>query len=43
MMSIAAAKAGWQLVSSPAFWEKTMHGLYGRAPQDRQGEDRKAA
>jgi cellulose synthase/poly-beta-1,6-N-acetylglucosamine synthase-like glycosyltransferase len=33
LMSIAAAKAAWQLVSSPTFWEKTVHGLYGRAPE----------
>ena len=27
MMSIAAAKAMWQLVVTPSFWEKTAHGL----------------
>src|SRR5579864_904411 len=27
MMSLAAAKASWQLVGSPTFWEKTVHGL----------------
>jgi glycosyltransferase XagB len=27
MMAIAAAKAIWQLVFSPTFWEKTTHGL----------------
>ena len=27
MMSLAAAKASWQLVGSPTFWEKTTHGL----------------
>jgi len=27
MMSIAAVKAGWQLVVTPSFWEKTSHGL----------------
>lgn len=27
MMSLAAAKAFWQLVVNPAFWEKTQHGL----------------
>jgi len=27
MMSIAAVKAGWQLVVTPSFWEKTAHGL----------------
>jgi glycosyltransferase XagB len=27
MMSIAATKALWQLVVTPSFWEKTVHGL----------------
>jgi cellulose synthase/poly-beta-1,6-N-acetylglucosamine synthase-like glycosyltransferase len=27
MMSVAAVKAGWQLVVTPSFWEKTAHGL----------------
>ncbi len=27
MMSIAAVKAMWQLVGTPSFWEKTVHGL----------------
>jgi cellulose synthase/poly-beta-1,6-N-acetylglucosamine synthase-like glycosyltransferase len=27
MMSIAAIKASWQLVVTPTFWEKTVHGL----------------
>jgi cellulose synthase/poly-beta-1,6-N-acetylglucosamine synthase-like glycosyltransferase len=27
MMSVAAVKAIWQLVGTPAFWEKTTHGL----------------
>jgi hypothetical protein len=27
MMSMAAAKAAWQLVVTPSFWEKTVHGL----------------
>jgi glycosyltransferase XagB len=27
MMSIAAMKASWQLVVTPSFWEKTVHGL----------------
>jgi cellulose synthase/poly-beta-1,6-N-acetylglucosamine synthase-like glycosyltransferase len=27
MMSIAAVKAMWQLVVTPSFWEKTVHGL----------------
>jgi len=33
MMSMAAVKAIWQLVGRPAFWEKTVHGLY-RAGQE---------
>ncbi len=31
MMSIAALKAIWQLVVTPSFWEKTVHGLDTRA------------
>jgi hypothetical protein len=27
MMSVAAAKAMWQLLLTPSFWEKTTHGL----------------
>jgi cellulose synthase/poly-beta-1,6-N-acetylglucosamine synthase-like glycosyltransferase len=27
MMSVAAAKAFWQLIIAPSFWEKTVHGL----------------
>jgi glycosyltransferase XagB len=27
MMSIAALKAGMQLISAPSYWEKTQHGL----------------
>jgi cellulose synthase/poly-beta-1,6-N-acetylglucosamine synthase-like glycosyltransferase len=27
MMAVAAAKALWQLVATPTFWEKTTHGL----------------
>lgn len=27
MMSMAAVKAAWQLVVTPSFWEKTVHGL----------------
>jgi cellulose synthase/poly-beta-1,6-N-acetylglucosamine synthase-like glycosyltransferase len=27
MMSVAAAKAGYQLVFKPSYWEKTSHGL----------------
>ena len=31
MMSIAAVKAGFQLVVTPSFWEKTVHGLAPKA------------
>ena len=34
MMSVAAAKAFWQLVASPTFWEKTVHGLYRRTAEE---------
>ena len=34
MMSIAAIKAGIQLVAQPSFWEKTTHGLTVQAPVD---------
>ncbi|HUA94273.1 MAG TPA: glycosyltransferase [Acidimicrobiales bacterium] len=30
MMSVAAVKAFWQLVATPTFWEKTVHGLHLR-------------
>jgi glycosyltransferase XagB len=30
MMSVAAVKAGFQLVVTPSFWEKTVHGLAPR-------------
>ncbi len=29
MMSIAAVKAAWQLITKPFYWEKTQHGLTG--------------
>ena len=32
MMSIAAAKAAYQLALKPSYWEKTSHGLSGNAP-----------
>jgi glycosyltransferase XagB len=32
MMSMAAVKAAWQLVTQPAHWEKTFHGLDGARP-----------
>ncbi len=34
MMSLAAAKAIWQLVATPSLWEKTVHGLHLRARGD---------
>ncbi|TMV50885.1 glycosyltransferase [Paenibacillus mesophilus] len=35
MMSIAAFKAAWQLVTKPFYWEKTVHGLAsGQTPHD---------
>lgn len=36
MMSIAAAKAFFQLIGAPTFWEKTVHGLH----RDPEVEDR---
>jgi cellulose synthase/poly-beta-1,6-N-acetylglucosamine synthase-like glycosyltransferase len=33
MMSVAAAKAVWQLIGRPAFWEKTAHGLHQGVPE----------
>jgi len=32
MMSMAAIKAFWQMLSAPSFWEKTTHGLAEAAP-----------
>lgn len=35
LMSIAAFKAAWQLVTKPFYWEKTVHGLAsGQTPHD---------
>jgi cellulose synthase/poly-beta-1,6-N-acetylglucosamine synthase-like glycosyltransferase len=34
MMSIAATKAAWQLVVTPSFWEKTVHGLTADQPSE---------
>jgi cellulose synthase/poly-beta-1,6-N-acetylglucosamine synthase-like glycosyltransferase len=31
MMGVAAAKAVWQLIATPTFWEKTTHGLDRRS------------
>lgn len=33
LMSLAGIKAAVQLVSAPSFWEKTVHGLDGSAPE----------
>ena len=30
--SLAGAKAAWQLLFKPSYWEKTTHGLYLPAP-----------
>jgi len=35
MMAMAAAKALWQLIGKPAFWEKTVHGLHERPISER--------
>jgi glycosyltransferase XagB len=32
MMSLAAVKAGWQIIAAPSHWEKTTHGLTDAAP-----------
>jgi hypothetical protein len=32
MMSIAAYKALWQLITKPFYWEKTSHGLSTATP-----------
>lgn len=32
LMSIAAVKAGWQLITKPFYWEKTTHGLAKEKP-----------
>lgn len=32
MMSLAGAKAAWQLVFNPSYWEKTTHGLHLGTP-----------
>ena len=34
MMSIAAIRAGGQLLTAPSHWEKTTHGLSVRAPKE---------
>jgi len=38
MMSIAAVKAAWQLVTKPFYWEKTTHGLAKHNPPSTGGE-----
>jgi glycosyltransferase XagB len=42
MMSIAAAKALWQLVITPSFWEKTTHGLYPESPNNDAGGEQES-
>ncbi|TBL69301.1 glycosyltransferase family 2 protein [Paenibacillus thalictri] len=32
MMSMAAVKAAWQLITKPFYWEKTVHGLANNMP-----------
>ncbi len=34
MMSLAAVKAAWQLITKPFYWEKTVHGLHDPAFDD---------
>lgn len=34
MMSIAAVKAGYQLIFNPSYWEKTSHGLSQAEPTE---------
>jgi hypothetical protein len=34
MMSMAAAKAAWQLVTQPVHWEKTFHGLFPQSAEN---------
>ncbi len=34
LISIAAWKALWQLVTRPFYWEKTEHGLYAKRPKE---------
>jgi len=41
MMSIAAYKAAWQLITKPFYWEKTVHGL--DQPTASAGSDRRTA
>ncbi|WP_260405613.1 glycosyltransferase family 2 protein [Paenibacillus sp. 598K] len=36
MMSIAAYKAAWQLITKPFYWEKTTHGLDAKPDQNGQ-------
>ncbi|MNH89877.1 Beta-monoglucosyldiacylglycerol synthase [compost metagenome] len=38
LMSIAAVKAAWQLITKPFYWEKTTHGLTKQAPGAAQEE-----
>ena len=38
MMSIAAIKGMWQLITSPSYWEKTVHGLATHRTTDDDGD-----
>ncbi len=40
MMSIAAVKATWQLVVTPSFWEKTVHGLDADSDADTEPSEK---
>jgi cellulose synthase/poly-beta-1,6-N-acetylglucosamine synthase-like glycosyltransferase len=39
MMSLAGAKAAWQLVFKPSYWEKTTHGLHLPSVKEVAGAD----
>jgi len=41
LMSVAAWKGLWQLVSRPFYWEKTIHGLANNPISSTRGEDRR--
>jgi glycosyltransferase XagB len=38
LMSIAAWKGLWQLITKPHFWEKTQHGLFQGAPSTKKAD-----
>lgn len=39
MMSVAAAKATYQLIVNPSYWEKTSHGLAANAGTTRPADE----